>query len=169
MDQWIVLFYVLQFIKLIRFPSGKPIVEVITRRYGRDAWIQIRRWENALRKFQKAKLDVVFLEKCLLYGLIPKFLNFKLFRRRLHREQFYREWQTSLLERELKAKELKAKRRRQDLQYKHLLECHDKVKDRLCFVDYNHILYFIHNNVDKYKDNVTFYTCKEAIFSWWLL
>ena len=115
MGNWIVLFYALQFIKLIRFPNGKPIAEIITSRYGRDSWMLIRRWENALRKFQKAKLDVIFLEKCVLYGLIPKFLRFKLFNRRFHREQFYREWQTSLLERELQAK-----RRRQEVLYKHI-------------------------------------------------
>ena len=92
---WLVI--ILQFIIKLRFPVNLSVIEVITRRYGRDTWLKVRRWEDRLKKFEKAKLDVTFLERCLMYNVRPKFVNFKLHRRTLQRREFYKDWQKYLL------------------------------------------------------------------------
>ena len=37
-------------------------------------------------------------------------------------------------------------------------------KSKLSFLDFNHIIYFVHNNIDKYKDNVTLKHAKKLFF-----
>ena len=99
---WLVL--ALQFIIKLRFPENKSTSDIITRRYGRNAWLLIRKWELALRRWEKAKLDAIFLERCVLYNVTPKFVKFKLYKSSLYKKKFYKDWQTFLLRNELVSK-----------------------------------------------------------------
>ena len=63
---------ILQFLIRLRFPAHRSVSDVISRRYGRNTWIQVRQWEGELRKMEKAKLDTTFLERCQLYNVIPE-------------------------------------------------------------------------------------------------
>ena len=99
---WLVL--ALQFIIKLRFPENESTSDIITRRYGRNTWLLIRKWELALRRWEKARLDATFLERCLLYNVTPKFVRFKLYKSSLYKKKFYRDWQNFLLRNELALK-----------------------------------------------------------------
>ena len=144
------LVFLLQFIVKLRFPRNQTIAEVITRRYGRNTWLMIRKWETNLRRWEKSKLDIVFLERCLLYGVTPKFVKFKLYRKELHCKKFYQEWQDFLLR-----NELKSKRKSSDVLKEKLFDSYNNVKSVVSFLDFNHILHFIHKNVDKYVNKTS--------------
>ena len=118
---WLVI--ILNFLIKLRFPTQHPISEIITKRYGRDTWLKVRKWEDHLKKWEKAKLDVIFLERCLLYNVTPKFVKFKLHRRILHRRQFYKVWQRTLI-----INELQAKRKYVEICKSKLMTCYDIVK-----------------------------------------
>ena len=150
MEKWLVLHYALQFILALRFPTGTPVSRIIIRRYGVGTWKDIRNWEKTLQKYEKGKLDCNFLEKCLIYDLTPTFVKFKLHRKQLHQQRFYKDWQKSLLERELKDK-----RKKVEVLHQKLLDCYANVKNQLSFIDFNHVLYFLHNNVDKMRDEIS--------------
>ena len=141
---------ILLFLTKLRFPADRSVAETITRRYGRDTWLLVRQWENILKKWEKAKLDVTFLERCLTYNVYPKFVKFKLYKRSLHRRDFYKEWQRSLI-----TNELQLKRKCVDKYRTELLHVYNDVKSVLFFIDFNHVLHFIHKNVDKYKNNIS--------------
>ena len=70
------LFYALKFISLLRFPKSVPATTTLYRRYGQPVLTLLRKWEKTWRKFEKAKQDLVFLNRCELYDVIPKFLHF---------------------------------------------------------------------------------------------
>ena len=55
-------------------------------------------------QLEKCKLDVIFLTKCKTFGVIPKFLRFRLYKRSLHTTCFYKSWQNKLLNSELQSK-----------------------------------------------------------------
>ena len=144
------LFFVIRFIIRLRFPQGKPISQVITRRYGRQTWLSVRNWEKHLKKWEKVKLDIIFLERCIQYDIIPKFIRFKLCNNLLQRSSFYKEWQSHLLHMELKNK------RRMEVKCKeNVLNCHDVLKQSISFIDLNHLLYFVHNNAGNYKSQIS--------------
>ena len=159
MERWIVLHFILRFLIALRFPNGTPISRVIVRRYGAGPWKDVRNWEKTLQKYEKAKLDVTFLEKCVLYNLTPTFVKFKLHRKELHRCSFYKDWQKSLLDRELKEK-----RKKVDHLHNKLLECYTNVKNQLSYIDFNHVLYFLHNSVSRINDEISLRHAKKLFF-----
>ena len=145
---WLVLS--LQFLVKLRFPANESTSGVIIRRYGRATWHNVRKWEKNLKKWEKAKLDVIFLERCVMYGLTPKFVRFRLYKRHLQERQFYKEWQSHLLQ-----NELNTKRKLVDRFKSELLDSYNAVKNVMFFLDFNHILHYIHKNVNSYKDQIS--------------
>ena len=67
---------VLTFVLKLRFSADTSIADVIKKRYGTSTLTTYRTWERKKRKYEKAVLDVEFLESCRDNYLIPKFLNF---------------------------------------------------------------------------------------------
>ena len=55
-------------------------------------------------KLHKAKLDLLFLRTCLSHQLVPTFLNFKLYDKRITNSRLYRNYQRKLLDNEIKKK-----------------------------------------------------------------
>ena len=55
--------------------SVKPI-EHIRSRYGSEALGLLRRYTNGVNKVTRCELDLIFLESCKAYEVIPKFLKF---------------------------------------------------------------------------------------------
>ena len=102
---------VLLFILRIRFPTNQPIVHIIRRRHGVHAVKCFRNLEKIINRTSKLIRDVKYLETCLSYEVIPKFLRIKLYRRTLEKSPRCTAWQTELLRKEiqLKEKELNSK------------------------------------------------------------
>ena len=72
--------------------------------YGEDALKCVRSFSTTAKKLEKTKLDVIFLEKCKIYNVFPKFLRFKLYKKCLEYSHLYKSWQTKLLINELNSK-----------------------------------------------------------------
>ena len=63
--------------------------------------------ETPFYKLVKVKLDVDFLKRCKIFGVTPKFIRFRLYKRCLHKSAFYKKkWQCKLLLRELENRKL---------------------------------------------------------------
>ena len=95
---------VLLFLLRIRFPRHEPISRTITRRYGPQALRTVRQLEKNSLKLEKNNCDLVFLKTCKAYNVMPKFLRFKLYNKRLHDSQLYKSWQCKLLNLEINSK-----------------------------------------------------------------
>ena len=92
------------FILKIKFPKETPISTIIQGRYGRRTLSDFRKYERIRQKYQKCICDIQFLVKCKSYNIIPKFLHFKLYKRKLLSSKLYREWQFKLLNIEIKSR-----------------------------------------------------------------
>ena len=94
----------LLFILKISKSSGSRILNYVKNFYGEDAFKAVRIFSTTSQKLQKAELDILFLEKCKIYNVFPKFLKFKLYKKCLESTQLYRSWQSKLLVNELHSK-----------------------------------------------------------------
>lgn len=92
------------FLFKLRFPSGTPISRIIENRYGRQGVLRFRRLDKISIKLKKNECDLQFLNLCKAYNTIPKFLNFKLYKRGLLNSKLYKKWQFKLLNTEINAK-----------------------------------------------------------------
>ena len=124
---------VFMFISRLRFPNDQPISNIIRTRYGNAVLQDMRKLEKLDMKYRKALLDIVFLNKCLENGVIPRFLNFKLANRRLRSSATYRICQVQLLNQELIEKH-KAKERLS----KELDQIKARLQSKVRFVDFSH-------------------------------
>ena len=85
-----------------------------------------------------------------MYNVTPKFVNFRLYKKSLQKKTFYKDWQTFLIRNELVSKEQAVENLR-----KRLMCSYECVRAVLSFIDLNHVLHYIHRNVDRYKNQVT--------------
>ena len=70
--------WVILFLSRIRFPPGKSLVQILTKRYKNNGSLAVfRKYQRAELKLGKAKLDLVFLKKCKQHDTPSRFLNFK--------------------------------------------------------------------------------------------
>ena len=95
---------VLTFILKLRFSADTSIADVIRKRYGTSTLTTYRTWERKKRKYEKAVLDVEFLESCPDNYLIPKLFNFTLYKRKLKEGEAYKDFQRKLLLMEITAR-----------------------------------------------------------------
>lgn len=95
---------VILFIIKIRFCSSSSVSKILSERYGIGGLNLFRKFEKTFKKLQKFKLDLIFLETCQINNTIPKYLNFRLYRRSLEETTFYSNWQTHLLNLEITSK-----------------------------------------------------------------
>ena len=92
-------FFAFKFLVNLRFKQS-----CARSKYGEDGYHLLRKYCDLLRKTAKISLDIDFLVKCKVYGVFPKFLRFKLYKRCLHNSNFYKSWQNKLLSKELSSK-----------------------------------------------------------------
>ena len=89
---------------ILRIFAKNDIVDYIKSNYGEDGRLLFRKYDNTIRKLKKAELDLSFLNKCKVYNTIPKFLQFKLYKKTLQSTHFYKRWQAKLLNYEIQEK-----------------------------------------------------------------
>ena len=89
------LFLICNLISLTKLPSQ------IEEKYGRDSRLTFYKCEKLYYRVHKLTLDSIFIKKCLLYQLTPKFIRFKLYSRRQMLRPGYKSFQRSLLTSEL--------------------------------------------------------------------
>ena len=78
-------------------------------KYGESMLVSVRRCERLTEKLQKAKCDVEFLRCCLIYNLMPTFVNIRLWKPGLKKTEQYRSLQRNCLLREFEFKQKKAR------------------------------------------------------------
>ena len=100
---------VLLFLIRLRFPKGKSICDIITSRYGRPTLQCFRDAERNYFRARKLELDVLFLNTCKDYEVIPKFIKFKVYNRNFHNTRTYRSWQFKILDLEISSQNKKLK------------------------------------------------------------
>ena len=85
----------------IRFRNGAPLHGIIRDRYGQSIVQVVRRLEHATIHLEESNHQSKFLQQCKTYNLTPKFLNFKLYNKRLHTYDDYIAYQRKLLDNEI--------------------------------------------------------------------
>lgn len=106
---------VLLFILKIRFPRNLPITRTIQNKYGVPAVQIFRRCENIWKRRDKISCDIKYLEACLGYEVIPKFLRIRLYRKVLENSSMCKSWQMKLLRDEIKFKNRQLQQRTSEL------------------------------------------------------
>jgi len=96
---------VLLFLLKIRFPKNRPISNILKERYGVPLLQKFRSLEKTTKKLDKAKCDDEFLQSCLAYNVIPRFLRIKLYRRSLETSSLCKSWQMKMLRKEISSKQ----------------------------------------------------------------
>ena len=74
---------VVTFLIKLRFNPTRSIGDIIRGRYGTPTLTTYRALERKKCKYEKAKADIDFLGTCRDNDIIPKFLNFKLYKTKL--------------------------------------------------------------------------------------
>ena len=137
---------VLLFIIRLRFPAHTSVFATIRGRYGLAVTREFRRWESVSKKLEKATLDEEFLRRCNTYGITPKFLKLRLYRRNLYRTPVYADIQQRLLWNEIRFK----KRLIEKLQQQ-LTNYSENVKRAVSYFDYCHLKNFVTIGVCNYR------------------
>ena len=96
---------VLLFLIKIRFPNNRLICNTIRLRYGVPTLHIFRNLEKAIRRKEKLECDIKYLQACLHYKVIPKFLRIKLYKKCLENTEQCRSLQLKLLHSEIRFKE----------------------------------------------------------------
>ena len=132
----------------LRFPVGKFIAYVLQSRYGNTVVVDIRKFETIDFALQKLKLDLLFLEACLVNQVIPKFLNFCVRNFGLKTSRAYHASQLKLLQEEISIKQSKMKTLEKNFNTRKR-----KLRETLGIIDYTHVCcLFLNKNEKKLKN-----------------
>ena len=137
------------FILRLRFPTGSSITRILRRRYGNPVVLIFRKFEKANYKLKKCRADLSFLNECQLNKLYPNFLKFKLWKKDYSFDKACRNFQDHLLKLEIKSKTKEECRIKHDLD-----EVTDDLKQKVSWLDWNHLLCFVDRINDKKIDTV---------------
>ena len=132
------------------WPKNKNIYDVTFERYGQKTLKLVRDYERDLSRFNKATLDIGFLQKCKLFRFFPKFLDFKLSRREFHDTKACRRFKEDLLLFEIRQKTI--------LRLKHKVSFESTLsilKTVLSPLDFSHIRSSIEAKTAKIKDRLS--------------
>ena len=132
MSPFVITTFVLMFILKLRFPSRIPFTTTIVNRYNQSTLNLYRKYERLEFKVRKIQLDINFLQKCKAYGIIPKFLNCKLYSQKAKRTLTYKQFQFKLLN-----YELSEKRKWLTSQMNLLNETKTKLRSSVSFIDFH--------------------------------
>ena len=142
------LFSILFILNLRR--SRCPNLPVYLRnKYGQATLRTYRHLETALKRSQKAQLDLDFLLYCRLNNITPNFVKFKVYRASLYHSEFYHEATRQLLDIEIKSKE--------KLIIKHKNTCNslfNVIRDTVSFIDFIYAKSVLANSTNSYSENV---------------
>ena len=103
----------LLFILKILYPKGKPLSQIITKKYGRATLQTFRKLEKCNLKIEKQKCHIEFLTLCEEYKVAPKFLQFRVSTTNFHTTQDYKAVQLRILRTQLH----QYKKKLRDLQF----------------------------------------------------
>ena len=129
---------ILRFLIKLWFPQNCPISNILQRRYGSDGLQAFRSYEKLDKKYRKTELDLGFLQSCKYFGVVPKFLNFKLANNRLRSSTMYAKCRRKLLTTEIQHKRKHLK----NIQEK-LKTSKEQLRSIFAWFDFNHIIAFI--------------------------
>ena len=73
-----ILILTILFILKLKWPNQRSLISRLKKQYGPDVLKKFRKLEKFKKKYEKIKLDLVYLKECLQFNIIPKFLYFKL-------------------------------------------------------------------------------------------
>ena len=137
------LIYVYLFLTKLRFPRYIPLSSIIVNRYSHSTLKIFRQYEKSVYKQEKCTQDMVFLRKCKIYNVMPKFLYFKLYNKKLHNSEMYKRWQNKLLNNEINNK---------NKHYKRLCEqttnLSANLKSATSFLDFYYLKFFVRKNTN---------------------
>ena len=122
------------FLIKLRWPANKSVYNVIYERYGADILKCVRIYEKDVNRYNKAGLDIKFLEKCCLYNITPKFTNLK-----LHNEKYQNTPQCKRFKKELVELEIKEHAARRTIFQQSFQKASEILRDHLTNIDYNHL------------------------------
>ena len=123
--------FVLLFILKLKFPKYKSFTEILSRKYGLDTIKIYRRLEKTYFRLNKVQLDIDFLQSCKENRIIPKFLKFKTYNRKMTQTNLYSSFQFKLLNLEIVDKNKSLRQLNSEfLNLKH------KLQDILSWIDF---------------------------------
>ena len=96
--------------KLFPTALSPGFISNLRLQYGESILVSIRHGERLTEKLQKAKCDVEFLRCCLIYNLMPSFVNIRMWKPGLRKSEQYRSLQRSCLQREFESRQKQARR-----------------------------------------------------------
>ena len=92
------------FILGLRFPPGSSVRRILSARYGQATLNRFRRLEQADLNYKKLRADIDIFETCVTDRSVPKFLRFKVYKKKLRSTNEYQYYQHKLFKKELEAK-----------------------------------------------------------------
>ena len=135
------------FLIKLRWPNNKSLYDTVFERYGQVTLKLVRDYEKDLSRFNKASLDIGFLQKCKLFHIFPTFLNFKLSKEEFHATRACRRFKVDLLNYELTQKA--SARRNFQRSYE---SARSSLKTSLSPLDFNHVCSVIETKALKIKE-----------------
>ena len=131
--------------------ARKSVKDILLKRYGRVALSSYRKLERTTIQLTKCNLDLDFLILCKTYNVIPRFLNFNLYRSELKKIKIYKDFQRKLLTNEINDKRRKIKLLNHDLE-NHRLIFTESILSNSLFE--NLFKYYFLNLIEKTNRNI---------------
>ena len=125
-----------------------PIHAYLKNKYDINVVKSARNWENSLKKLTKLRLDLKYLTVCHSYNYVPKFMQFKLYRRTMLNSNWYRKTCKRLLTLEINDKKRLIDTKESELKI-------SPIRNLVTLIDYIWISRVIKSNVTNYEKIVT--------------
>jgi hypothetical protein len=118
-------------------------------KYGESILVSIRYCERLTEKLQKAKCDVEFLRCCLIYNLMPNFINIRLWKPGIKKSEQFKSFQRNCLIREFECRQKQA-RKLEKLVSSSLIE----LEKHLSSIDYVNVKRFCYDSASRVHTKV---------------
>ena len=134
---------------IIPTASQKCLMKNIRHKYGEEIFRSIRQLEKASIKLQKSKCDLEFLRFCLLYDLTPNFVEIKLWKKDMKKDQKYLSFKRYLIQKEYHNRNKDSKKLEKE---KETLITH--IKSKTNSIDFSNLIKYISNRVEHQKNRI---------------
>ena len=141
-------YLIVSFILLLRL-SNRSLFNVLSRQHGRPTIKAVHGLIGDEKKKVKCDEDLSFLISCKTFGIFPKFLRFKLYKKTLNGSKLYKNFQTQLLDHEINEK----KRRLSQLATT-TIEKRKALRSTLTFFQYFWLSKEVQDTVSTYRKKV---------------
>ncbi|CAF2086784.1 unnamed protein product [Rotaria magnacalcarata] len=144
------------------FPTAlsSGFISNLCLKYGESILVSIRCCERLTEKLQKAKCDVEFLRCCLIYNLMPNFINIRLWKPGVRRSEQYKSFQRNCLIREFECRQKQARKLEKQVSAI-LIELEKQVsailielEKHLSSIDYLNVKKFCHDSASRIHTKV---------------